>query len=63
MYFEFDDARRIHQPYTDSYVRSKYHLQYLSPCSAILEDASLQLANAKLAAWHVLDVVGHLVGK
>jgi hypothetical protein len=22
MYFEFDDVRRIHQPYTDSYTRA-----------------------------------------
>ena len=24
MYFEFDDARRIHKPYTDGYLRGKY---------------------------------------
>lgn len=23
MYFEFDDVRRIHQPYTDNYTRGK----------------------------------------
>ena len=27
MYFEFDDVRRIHQPYTDNFTRSKYHAQ------------------------------------
>ena len=24
MYFEFDDVRRIHQPYTDNYTRGKW---------------------------------------
>ena len=24
MYFEFEDARRIHMPYTDPYTRGKY---------------------------------------
>ena len=23
MYFEFDDVRRLHQPYTDNYIKSK----------------------------------------
>ena len=26
MYFEFDDVRRIHQPYTDGYLRGKYNI-------------------------------------
>ena len=30
MYFEFDDVRRIHQPYTDNLVRGKSLLDIIS---------------------------------
>jgi len=33
MYFEFDDVRRIHQPYTDPFFRSKLlELTHQCPC-------------------------------
>ncbi len=50
MYFEFDDARRLHQPYTDHQYRSKLPRPglALTRLSAHLEAARVQLAAAEL---------------
>ena len=73
MYFEFDDARRIHQPYTDSFQRSKYThsktlltrftyalLLYLN--SGLLEDTCLQQWISKLEERNVRYVNWYFLG-
>ena len=63
MYHEFDEVRRIHQPYTDNFQRSKYLPVWLA-CdrlltiwffvySGLLEDPTLQQCLPELEAWHV----------
>ena len=37
MYFEFDDVRRLHQPYTDNFIKSKYNLVLTLNFSSNLE--------------------------
>ena len=51
MYFEFDDVRRIHQPYADPFFRS--NIQALDHCSPCLESACLQHTEAELAKRNV----------
>ena len=42
MYFEFDDVRRIHQPYTDNYTRGKPpNTNLTTPSSTDLEATNL----------------------
>ena len=61
MYHEFDEVRRIHQPYTDSFQRSKclnqneicvnMYVYYL--LSGLLETSNLQFAVLQLETRHV----------
>lgn len=62
MHFEFDDVRRIHQPYTDAFTRRK-KLNTESPNRACVEGPSLQLAHDELEERHVRLVDRGLPGK
>ena len=60
MYHEFDEVRRIHQPYTDGFQRSKLHITHISSIltlyllySGLLEASSLQLPLHELEERHV----------
>ena len=66
MYYEFDEARRIHQPYTDGMERGKLHhnstindqlrlkqILMISFFSELLETATIQLAILKLEKRNV----------
>ena len=63
MYHEFDEVRRIHQPYIDNFQRSK---QNPLPCnqtnfnSGLLEAAALQLRLLELEAWYVRNDLWNL---
>ena len=43
MYFEFNDVRRIHMPYTDAMIKGKFLLPLLTLAtySAYLEDSTV----------------------
>ena len=62
MYFEFDEARRIHQPYTDNFQRSKSFDLVLTDSihfSGLLEATNVQLSILQLEERHVRAVIGH----
>jgi len=63
MYFEFDDQRRFHQPYVDSYYRGKSHAHLTAVFSADLEDANVQLTLHELEERVLLHEHGHHSGK
>lgn len=46
-YFEFDDVRRIHQPYTDAYLRGKLNKTrgLFTFCLSYLYSSNLENAN------------------
>lgn len=61
MYFEFDDVRRIHQPYTDPFTRRTFLHFIISTFSSRMEGSLLQLAykelekrNVRCINWSVL---------
>ncbi len=53
-YFEFDDVRRIHQPYTDAYHKGTRQVLIFS---ADMEGPELQLTAHELETWHVRNVI------
>ena len=73
MYHEFDEVRRIHQPYTDNFQRSKF-LPVQPACdslltlwffvnSGLLEDPTLQQCLPELEARHVRRDQRNLPGR
>jgi hypothetical protein len=61
MYFEFDDVRRIHQPYTDPITRGKSLQLFIinknfTSNSAYLEASNIQLSMVELEERNVCYV-------
>jgi hypothetical protein len=68
MYFEFDDVRRIHQPYTDPVTRGKsliilFTHQILTYISAYLEATNIQLPIFELEERNVCYVHQYFLRK
>lgn len=63
MYFEFDDSRRIHSPYTDAYYRRKSYQPVQSGFRPRLEGPTLQLPHPQLEERHVRLVYRRILGK
>ena len=65
-YFEFDDARRLHQPYEDAYYRGKLFalkpagLSEFACSSELLAPCALQLSLPELEKRNVLPVNKHV---
>ena len=53
MYFEFDDVRRIHQPYTDSFQRGRRNKLYINHYRTGLESSCFQFSILELEERHV----------
>jgi len=65
MYHEFDEVRRIHQPYIDNFQRSKQNYPNYNQTnfnSGLLEAAALQLGLLELEAWYVRNDLWNLPG-
>ena len=68
MYFEFDDVRRIHQPYTDNFTRGRFYCSQMlkliySLFSSNLEGTNIQFSVAQLAQRNVCNVNKCFAGK